>query len=100
LAKKLEQAIPQWVQIERQGGLFQRSRAIKRITVTLDPWHYICEWVHGQPRTQRIKVVRGIAIKTESLDLQQWIEGLAQDLISATASQQAAREALERFLIR
>lgn len=99
LAKKLEEAIPAWVQVERQGGLFQKNPAVRRILVSLDPWQYILETHRGRVQTSRVKLVRGVAIKTEPLELTRWIDALAQGMVSAAASEEKARESLERFLL-
>lgn len=99
LSKKLEQAIPSFVEVERQGGLFKKSTAIKRITITLDPWQYRLEVDRGRLSTLRIKMVRGVAIKSEPLTLDAWVDALSQDLLVIAASRQDARQSLERFLL-
>ncbi len=99
LAKKLEQAVPHWVQIDRRGGLFQKNPPVRRITVTFDPWQYVLDSDRGRVNTARVKMVRGVAIKTEPLDLNPWIDALSQDMVEAASREAQARESLERFLI-
>jgi hypothetical protein len=43
-------------------------------------------------------VVRGIALKTEELPVDQWIEELSRDLSAHAAKNSQARMALERLL--
>lgn len=99
LAKKLEQAIPNWVRVERQGGLFQKNPAVRRILVTLDPWQYVLENQKGRVSTARVKMVRGVAIKTDPMDLHPWIDAVSEELVRMAAQESSARESLERFLL-
>lgn len=99
LAQKLSQAIPNNVEIARRGGLFSRSRAIHTITVTFPEWHYQIIQEKGQWQPKRLKVVRGIALKTEMLLLDEWILGLSKELSRLAAQHEEARLALEKFLL-
>lgn len=98
-AKKLEQAVPSWVHVERQGGLFQKNPQVRRVTVQFDPWHYILEHQKGRVSTSRVKMVRGVAIKTEPLDLHPWIDALSEEMMRMAEQESQARESLERFLL-
>ncbi|MCY0865452.1 MAG: hypothetical protein OWQ57_10910 [Sulfobacillus sp.] len=99
LATKLEAALPGQVTVTRQGGLFQKVKPVKTVTVQLEPWQYELSVDQGRPTTRRVKRVRGVAIKTEPLSLAAWIEELAKSLYEVAQKEEAARLALERFLI-
>lgn len=99
LAKKLEQAVPQYVRVERQGGLFQKNPAVRRLVITFDPWQYVLENQKGRVSTARVKAVRGVAIKTEPMDLNPWIDAVSQELVRVAQQEEASRESLERFLL-
>lgn len=99
LAKKLEQAAPAFVHVERAGGLFQKNPTVKRIVVSFEPWQYVLENQRGRLNTSRSKLVRGVAIKSELLDLNPWIDALSQELVARASQEAAARESLERFLL-
>lgn len=99
LAKKLEQAAPAFVRVERAGGLFQKNPTVKRIVVSFEPWQYVLENQRGRLNTSRSKLVRGVAIKSELLDLNPWIDALSQELVARASQEAAARESLERFLL-
>lgn len=99
LAKKLEGAVPAYVRVERQGGLFQKNPSVRRIIVTLDPWQYTLENQRGRVSTSRAKTVRGVAIRTEPLELHPWIDALSQELVQIASQESSARETLERFLL-
>ena len=100
LAVRLDGALPGQVQIERRGALFSRKKAVKQIDLDLGEQRYcIAEEGHGRLRAQRVHVVRGIALKTEDLSVEEWIQGLAGHLTSLAETSSRAREALERLLI-
>lgn len=99
LAKKLEGAVPSYVRVERQGGLFQKNPQVRRIVVTLDAWQYVLENHRGRVFTSRAKTVRGVAIKTEPMDLNPWIDALSHELVAMASQESSARQSLERFLL-
>lgn len=100
LAAKLDGALPGQVQIERHSGLFARDRAVKRIAIELDEFRYAIEDAgHGRLQAERTHVVRGIALKTEPLGVDEWIGRLAESLADAAQRSAAGRDALQRLLI-
>lgn len=99
LAKKLEEAVPAFVRIERQGGLFQKNPPVRRLIVTLEPWQYILENQRGRVSTTRVKMVRGVAIKSDPMELNPWIDALSQELVEVASHESQARESLEKFLL-
>lgn len=99
LAEKLGGALPGQVAIERKGGLFAKEKPIHRISVELGEHRYMIEHSqHGALRCGRTKVVRGIALKTEELPVETWIEDLSQELARYADRNAQAREALARLL--
>jgi hypothetical protein len=99
LAEKLGGALPQQCVVERHGGLFAREKPISRVSVELGEYRYMIERAkHGGLRASRTKVVRGIALKTDELPVDEWIEALSRDLAQYAARNAQARLALERLL--
>jgi len=47
---------------------------------------------------ERVKVVRGVALKTTQLRFDEWIKELANDLAALAADTAASRAALARFV--
>ncbi len=99
LAKKLEQAVPGFVRVERQGGLFQKNPPVRRLVVTFEPWQYVLENQRGRVSTSRVKMVRGVAIKTDPMELNPWIDAISEELVRVASHEATARESLERFLL-
>jgi hypothetical protein len=97
LAARLEGALPGQVEVRRKGGLFGGKR-VRRIDVRLADRHYEIEGDDGPPTARRRSVVRGIALKTEELPVDAWIEALSADLLALAQTSERGRAALERLL--
>ena len=100
LASKLSGSLPNQTTVTRHSGLFSREHPVKEILVTLGDYQYrISRERQGPVMTQRAKVVRGIVLKTDQIQMDEWIEDLAAALALVAASNAQARSALERFLM-
>jgi hypothetical protein len=97
LAARLEGALPGQVEVQRKGGLFGGKR-VRRIAVRLGDTHYEVEGDGGPPTARRRTVVRGIALKSEELPVDAWIEALSADLLALAQTSERGRAALERLL--
>ena len=100
LAVRLDGALPGRVAVERHGGLFNHDKSVKRIALDLGERRYsISDEGHGRLKAERATVVRGIALKTEALDVDAWLGGLAATLAEQAQQSSAARAALEKLLL-
>ena len=98
LAVKLEAALPGQAEVERRGGLLGGRKRVRRIEVTLGDQRYELEAERGRVTCRRRSVVRGIALKTQELDLDAWIAALSQDLVEEAERSERGRQALARLL--
>jgi hypothetical protein len=98
LAVKLEAALPGQVEVERRGGLLGGRKRVRRIEVTLGDQRSELEAERGRVTCRRRSVVRGIALKTQELDLDAWIAALSQDVIEEAERSERGRQALARLL--
>ena len=98
LAVKLEGALPGRVTIARQGGLFSRSKGVREISVDMGDSRYSLVSNGGRIETTRRNEVRGIAIKSEPLELDDWNAALSRELETAARESADGRQALERLL--
>jgi hypothetical protein len=99
LAVKLEGGLPGRVTVVRKGsGLFDRSKRVREIDVVLGDCRYRLEHRDAQVETSRRSEVRGIAIKSERLDLDEWIASLSRELTAHARESEHGRQALERML--
>ncbi len=99
LAQVLTSALPDESQVERKGGLFQREKPIRKVTVTLGDTIYTLEDLgRGPLAAQRAKVVRGITLKTEPLPVEDWLAELSAHVASRAQQNEKAFFALENLL--
>jgi len=96
LVGKLGQVLPEQVEIER-GGFLGRGDA-KAVSVALGDRVYEAQRDCRRVACRRRTVVRGIALKSEELDLGAWIDALSADLVDEAARSERARIALEGLL--
>jgi hypothetical protein len=97
LAAKLEASFPDAVEVDRKGGLFG-AKKVRKLAIRMGDRHYELEAGERLPRTRRRTVVRGIALKSEDLGLEEWIDALARDLVEEAGRGERGRIALERLL--
>jgi hypothetical protein len=93
----LEGALPDATQIERRGALWGKKRAF-RVTVELDDYEYALEDAARGLQATRRHVVRGIALKTETLPVSEWIAELGAALEKRAQANQQAHDALAQWL--
>jgi hypothetical protein len=98
LAAKLEGALPDRTSVERGGRFLGGGKRVRTISVRLGDDEYRLE--HDPPAVQCLRrvVVRGIALKSEELTLEQWIEGISRALTEEAGSSERGRAALARLL--
>jgi hypothetical protein len=96
LVGKLAHVLPEQVEIER-GGLLGRGDA-KAVTIALGDRVYEAQRERRRVACRRRTVVRGIALKSEELDVGAWIDALSADLVDEAARSERARTALEGLL--
>lgn len=98
LGARLEGALPGQVEVDRKGRMFGGAKHARRIAVRLADSHYEIEGDGGALVARRRSVVRGIALKSEDLAVEAWIENLSRDLLALAESSERGRLALERLL--
>jgi hypothetical protein len=96
LTRTLEATAPERVSVAR-GGLFG-GRAIRRVEVDLDEYRYRLHVGRGGGlTTERTRIVRGIALKTETLSMADWLQDLSRALVDYGRTHEAALDALKRY---
>jgi hypothetical protein len=96
LAGKLAGALPEQVEV-RRGGFLSRGRP-QAVTVGLGDARYEVERDGRRVVCRKRTIVRGIALKSEELDLGAWIDALSADLVDEAARSERARAALQELL--
>jgi hypothetical protein len=99
LAAKLSGALPHRVRVERGGGLFSHSHPVRRLFVNLGDWEYVMTAEPGgTPAAARTHAVRGIALKSEPLGIDEWIDAISAELAALAQRSAQDRAALQRLL--
>lgn len=96
LGTKLAEALPSRVALHH-GGFFGNG-PLDSFAVEMGAWRFGLRVEHGQPIAERIHTVRGIALKTEAISLDEWIDALSASLAELAASSAHDRAALLRLL--
>jgi hypothetical protein len=98
LAQMLEQALPEEAVIGKRGGLFSK-KTVQKVAVTLGDNRYTLEDPgRGPLLATRTRIVRGIALKTETIPVEEWLAELGTALDERARTSAAAREALARLI--
>ena len=99
LAIVLSQSLPDETQVERKGGLFQREKPVRKVTVTMGDHIYSLEDLgRGPLAAHRAKVVRGITLKTEPLPAEEWLAELSAEIAARVQQNERAFFALRSLL--
>ena len=96
LVGKLAAVLPEQVEVQR-GGFLGRGRP-EVVRVALGDAHYEARRERRRVLCARRQVVRGIALKTEDLEVGAWIDALSADLVDEAARSDRARTALQGLL--
>lgn len=99
LAEKFAHALPDVTTVTRKGGWFAREHPVIGLSVELGDMVFALEHSAGNLVAKVVKRVRGVALKTELVALEQWVEELSHALIAYAESHQLARESLEHLLL-
>lgn len=96
VSTKLAGALPTRVRL-RHGGLFGGG-PVEGVEADLGNWRFTLRLDRGHPIAERTHIVRGVALKTESLALDDWIDLLSQELAQLAASSARERQAILALL--
>lgn len=98
LAGILEGVLPDATRVRRAGG-FLSTRRVAELSLMLGDYRYILrdEGGHGLSPS-RSHVVRGVAISTSPMSMEEWLSELVAALQARAETSGAARDALARLL--
>lgn len=100
LSQKLEQALPSGAVKSRRGGMpWHAKRPLESLVVDLGDESFEATHARGGFEYRIAKVVRGITVKSQSVDFPVWLDALIKALWEHANASEAARQSLERFLL-
>jgi hypothetical protein len=100
LATKLEEAVPDRVQVQRRRDGMFGSKRVRRIT--LDAGSTRLELLRGERggiETRCSRTSGGIVLKNEQVDTDAWLRALGETLAGEAQRSEQTRMALQRLLI-
>lgn len=98
LAVMLESALSGEIDITRKGSFFTKKR-VQRVMVTFGDNRYTLEdQGRGPLQAAKIRIVRGIALKTESMTVPDWLTEIGAALDERARTSAQARAALSRLV--
>lgn len=100
LAKQFEAMLPEHTTVVRGGWFLSNEKPVKELTVRFDEFHYqLLQEKKGIVTPRELKVVRGVALRTNDIGMDQWIQRVADSLSKLAAGNSKARQALNDFLV-
>jgi len=99
LAGQLAEVLGPRVVVDRAGGFLRKSGEVKALEVTLGDDVLRAEVDQGTVRCSVAHSSGGIRIRSESIDLDNWLKRLLAALQQEAAHSEGARQALERIVI-
>lgn len=96
LGQKLADALPSRVRLHR-GGLFGNG-AVDGMAADLGEWRFTLRLDHGAPLAERTHIVRGIALKSETLPIDAWIDAFVASLAALASTSARERNAIQGLL--
>ena len=97
LATKMTAALPMHTKVERKG-LFKNGPP-RKVAVTLGDHAYIVEEYRGSLSASRNRVVGGVEISHEPMDLTLWADQLVSDLRTLASRSADHRRAIEKLTL-
>jgi hypothetical protein len=99
LARRFEEALPAQTRVARERrGLLSREKLVREVMLDVDGDRFCLRAQGGGVEATRAPVSGGIALKTERLDVPEWIDALTQSLAREAQRSADAQNALQRML--
>ena len=97
LATRLTGALPRMTTVKRRrvGGLLSKRTEVERIEVELSDERFELINASGMVRCARNRVVRGITLKREEVQIEDWVRGLVEEVVRTASLGEHARMTLE-----
>lgn len=99
LAKMLSASYPGGTTISRGGFFMSSNRPVNELTVRFDEWQFqINREKHGSFSARSMKLVRGVALKTNELPIDQCIEEIIKEIMKLADKNAQTKAALNKFI--
>jgi hypothetical protein len=99
LAELLESALPGEARVRRSGLFGGNNRPVKRIEIDFTEGRFALEDAGRGPLiATRTQIVRDVALKTETVTVQDWIQAVSAAIAQRAVESKATRDSLQQLL--
>jgi hypothetical protein len=99
-AARLEPALPGRVTVERKrDGFFSAQTHVVKVSIAAGSNVYVLAFTGAALAAQRMKAVRGVTLKTETMGMAPWLAALDADLQALAEDSGSAHGVLHDFLM-
>jgi hypothetical protein len=99
-AVRMEGAFPGHVAVERQrDGLFSKTSHVVKVAIDAGPAVYVLGLQNNHLSALRSKSVRGVTLKSEAMNVPEWLAALNADIQQLAAQTDTAHGVLHDFLM-
>src|ERR1700728_2671429 len=99
LAAKLEELLPTRVRVDRKRSGFRGPKLVERIEFDAGDRRLELRYDGRSIDTRSSRLSGGIVLKSESVDIDRWLQALGESLASEAQRSATTRQALERLLL-
>ncbi len=97
LVEALQPALGERLRVQRGGGWFRRDGPIRRLELDMDAQRFFLDvGKSGALSATRQRVVRGIALKTEEISVEEWLQTVTSAVADYARTHREALDALKR----
>ena len=101
MARMLQGAMPDRVTISRGGWFLSKEKPIEELLVRFDDTHYQISKSKGSSSSyeaRALKIVRGIALKSNEIELEECIKKIVQELSQMSKKNGNLQDELRKFI--
>ncbi len=99
-ATRMEGAFPDHVRVDRRrDGLLSATRHVHQVSVELGQHTYTLAFNGGRLAANRTQIIRGIKLKSEDMQVPDWLGALNSDLSTLAGHAESAQTVLHDFLL-
>jgi hypothetical protein len=99
-ALRMESALPSHTVVQRKrDGLFSKQSHVASVSIETANHRYVLSFQAGRLAAERSKVVRGVTLKNEPMEVPAWLESLGMDVEALANHSGSAQNVLHDFLM-
>ncbi len=99
-ATRMEGAMPGRISVERKrDGLLSKHSHVVSVAIDTDHFKYVLLLDKMSVQARRVKIVRGVTLKSETMAVVHWLQELSQEIARLSSAAQSSSSVLHDFLM-